>query len=144
MQSSLPIKILLAEPDPGKRRFLADLLARGTECWIVGESDNAADLQGRAGSLRPNVVVVSVDLFEQHDSPDLIADLSQLSGVEVIVISSWNDHRDVEAALKKGALGYLLEMDAGTELLAAVREVTAGEVYISSGVVGLWQGAAGA
>lgn len=55
-----------------------------------------------------------------------------------IILTMYNEKQLVGNALRAGIQGYVLKVDAGEELIAAVRSVLAGSTYISRGVERGW------
>jgi len=55
-----------------------------------------------------------------------------------IILTMYNDMQLVAAALQAGILGYVLKVDAGEELIPAIRRVLGGAVYLSRGIRRKW------
>lgn len=103
-------------------------------------------------SEHPNIDVVFLDLM--LPAPGGLAVLEQLGerhpGLPIIMLSSSEETTDVRRALALGALGYVPKSASSATLLAALRLVLAGEIYVPPFVVhhstgdGLTVGALGA
>jgi DNA-binding NarL/FixJ family response regulator len=71
----------------------------------------------------------------QLDGLDTLAELKAILPTQrVVILSMHADLGIVQQALRSGALGYVLKQSVAGELLAAVRAVNNGSVYLSAGV----------
>jgi DNA-binding NarL/FixJ family response regulator len=53
----------------------------------------------------------------------------------VVLLTVYNDRQLRDRAFAEGIRGYVLKVDAGEELIRAVRAVLAGDTYVSQGAV---------
>jgi DNA-binding NarL/FixJ family response regulator len=66
---------------------------------------------------------------------DTLAELkATLPNQHVVILSMHADLGIVQQALRGGALGYVLKQSVASELIAAIRAVSNGSVYLSAGV----------
>jgi DNA-binding NarL/FixJ family response regulator len=92
----------------------------------VGEARNAHDAIFEARATKPDVI-----LLEERDALEAIpALLHERPGVKIVVLSGQDDPRRAREAFAAGARGYVLVGSAESEIVKAVREVTAGERYL--------------
>lgn len=127
-----PIRVAVVEDHPGLRDRLVRQLAffDGVEIALVSESGDAflADLEvrERSGAPLPEVVLMDVEM----PGRDGIATTAEVSrtwvGLDVLMLTVYEDEDKIFAAVRAGASGYLLK-DAGPEaIVRAVGEVAAG------------------
>jgi DNA-binding NarL/FixJ family response regulator len=129
--------------DADKRRvFLVDdhgIVRRGLTELINGEPDLVVCGQGEDayGSLRairdakPDLCVVDVSL-KDSDGIELLKELrAQTPDLPVLVLSMHDESLYGERALRAGARGYIMKQEAPEHILAAVRTVLAGRIYVS-------------
>jgi DNA-binding NarL/FixJ family response regulator len=113
------------------RELLAALLAREADLTIVGEAGNGREAIDIAEKLRPDLLVLDVSLPE-IDGVEVARRLkASQPELKLLALSIHAERRFVQAMLRAGADGYLLKTSAVTELVAAIRVVAQGKIYLS-------------
>ena len=131
-----PIRVLVVDDHTLFRRGLTALLAGDARFVVVGEAGDAGEAQRRAAELRPEVI-----LLDNHlpgvSGVDALAGLHEVApAARVLMLTVSEDERDLAAALRGGAHGYLLKT-ADSELLAsAIERAARGESTISPEMTG--------
>jgi DNA-binding NarL/FixJ family response regulator len=109
----------------GVRRSLAE--SPGIE--IVGEADSGAAVLPLVARVQPDLVLMDLRMPRMNG----LACLDQLRekhpNVRVIIFSASNEDTNVQAALKRGASGYMLKSVDPADLASAIRAVAEGTVY---------------
>jgi DNA-binding NarL/FixJ family response regulator len=90
-----------------------------------------------AGSVRPDVVVLDLQLPDLHGVAVIAGLLEALPQVRVLVLSASGEQQDVLDAVKAGATGYLVKSAATAEFVDAVARVAAGDTVFTPGLAGL-------
>ena len=106
--TAAPVRVLLADDQALFREALATLLGARPEVVVVGEAGDGAEALARSAELRPDVVLKDLHM----PVLDGIAATRRLRveqpGVRVLALTTFDDDEDVFAALRAGAVGYLL------------------------------------
>ncbi len=128
------IKILLVDDQPLFREGLRTLLSVHLDFEVVGEAGNGSEAIKLAHSLRPQVVLMDL----QMPVLDGVAATRRLHEEQpdcrVIVLTTFDDDEMVFEGLRAGAVGYLLK-DAPSEKLAeAIRVAARGETFLQPSV----------
>jgi DNA-binding NarL/FixJ family response regulator len=114
------IRVLLVDDQALFREALAMLLGVRTDIEVVGEAGNGADALRQAASLAPDVVLMDLRM----PVLDGIAATRRLRAeqprVRVIALTTFDDDEDVFAALRAGAVGYLLKDVSSARLVEAI------------------------
>ena len=110
-----------------------DGLRRGLEpeFQIVGVAASGSELLQVAPNLSPHVVVLDVSMPGMSGIEALERVRGTLPEVRVVMLSMHADELYVTEALKAGASAYVLKTSGVTELARAIREVRAGNEYLS-------------
>ncbi len=112
-----------------------DLTEAGFEVVAtVGEGSQALRI---AGSVRPDVVVLDLQLPDMPGAELAKGLLATRPETRVLVLSASGEHQDVLDAVKAGALGYLVKSASRTEFIDAVCRTAAGDAVFSPGLAGL-------
>ncbi len=125
------IKVLVADDHPVSRQGLISLLQQYPEFEAVGQAINGVEAVAKASELHPDIVVMDIRM-PGGDGVEATAILHQrLPAVKVIVFTVSDKDDDLFAAIKAGAMGYLLKSVSVHELLEAIRLVAKGEAMVS-------------
>ena len=108
----------------GVRRLLE--AADGLE--VVGDVGTADDALREARRTRPDVVVLDLSLSGQSGL-ELVGELREL-GARVVILSVIGDAAHAQAALERGAQGYVLKESAASDLVEAIRTVVDDRLYL--------------
>jgi DNA-binding NarL/FixJ family response regulator len=134
-----PVRVLLVDDQALFREALATLLDVRTDVEVVGEAGNGDEALHCAAELRPDVVLMDLRM----PVLDGIAATQRLRveqpEVRVIALTTFDDDTEVFAALRAGAVGYLLK-DVSSErlveaILAAARDESVLQPSVAAKVV---------
>ena len=133
----MKIKILLADDQKSMREALRSLLEKYDEFDVAVEAECGESTVALAGEYKPDVVVMDIAMPGLNGIEATHRIVCEIPGTKVITLSMNLDKDSVVAMLKAGSCGYLLKDRAYEELAVAIREVVAGNIYMSPPVVGL-------
>ncbi len=126
------LRILVVDDHPIVRKGLAQLIAHEPDIEMVGGADNVVDALRQVADLHPDLVVVDMSLKDSHGLELLAQIKAQFVDVRTLVWSMFEEKIYAERALRAGAMGYVNKQESNSQLLAAIRQVLAGELYLSS------------
>jgi DNA-binding NarL/FixJ family response regulator len=129
-------RIVLIDDHPMVRERLAELIAREPDLAVCGEAEDRPQALKIIASTRPDLAIVDLSLKGSHGL-DLIKDL-QISHprVLILVVSMQEESLYAERVIRAGARGYITKQEATRKIMAAIRKVLAGEVYLSENLAG--------
>lgn len=114
------VRVLLVDDQALFREALGVLLGVRDDIEVVGEAGNGAEALDRAAELKPDVVLMDLRM-PVLDGVSAIRRLrAEQPGVRVIALTTFDDDEDVFAALRAGAVGYLLKDVSSARLIEAV------------------------
>jgi DNA-binding NarL/FixJ family response regulator len=120
------IRVFLLDDHEIVRRGVRDLLEAEPDITVVGEAGTAASALARIPALRPDVAVLDVRLPD-GDGVSVCRDIrSKMPEVACLMLTSFGDDEALFDAIMAGAAGYVLKQIKGTDLVGAVRTVSAG------------------
>lgn len=126
------VRVIVVDDHPVFRLGLVALLASLPGIDVVGEAADAPSAIELTHRLRPDVVVMDLDLGGTSGIDATREITRDVPDTGVLVISMHDDDESLFASMRCGARGYLLK-DAGPgEVERAVRAVANGEVLLGS------------
>jgi DNA-binding NarL/FixJ family response regulator len=124
-------RVVIVDDHPLFRERLAQLINHEPDMEVTGEADTAKDAIQLIRNTSPDLAIIDITLKESSGL-ELVKSIKALSiGVPVLVLSMHEESLYAERALRAGATGYITKHQAADEVLAAIRRVLAGEVYLS-------------
>lgn len=124
-------RVLLVDDHAVVRDGLAQVLNQEPDFRVVGEASDAHQALEQLESLRPDVAVVDLSLVGR-DGLDLLKDVKRGFGsIPVLVLSMHDESVYAERALRAGARGYIMKSEKATKVVAALRKILSGEIYLS-------------
>jgi DNA-binding NarL/FixJ family response regulator len=129
-----PIRLLVADDHPVVRDGLRAMLSTQPDMELVGEAATGTQAVERARALRPDVVLMDLQMPDL-DGPAAIAALRQQAPeVQVLVLTTYGTDADITRAVDAGATGYLLKDAPREQLFSAIRAAAKGESVLSPSV----------
>src|SRR5260370_5939469 len=128
-------RIFLVDDHPLVREGLANLINGQNDLIVCGEAEDSAKAIAGIGKTRPDVALIDISL-KNESGLELIKNLeNQFPLVAFIVLSMHDEALYAERALRAGARGYVMKRETTKSVLASIRRVLKGGVYVSEKVV---------
>ena len=128
-------RIFLVDDHPLVREGLTNLINEQNDLIICGEAEDSAGAITGIEKTRPDIVLVDISL-KNESGLELVKNLeSQFPLVALIVLSMHDEALYAERALRAGARGYVMKRESTKSVLASIRRVMEGGVYVSERVV---------
>jgi DNA-binding NarL/FixJ family response regulator len=124
----MTIKVFLLDDHEVVRLGLRQLLEAEPDIDVIGEAGTAAQAIARIPALRPDVAVLDVRLPD-GDGISVCREIRSAMDEPpaCLMLTSYSDDEALFTAIMAGAAGYLLKQVSGTDLVGAVRRLSAGE-----------------
>ena len=124
------IQIIIVDDHPLFRDGVIQTLKAEPDIEIVGEATTAPEAVRLAGELLPDVILLDITIPGGGlNAARTIA--ATLPVTKIVMLTASEAEEDVLAALKAGARGYILKGVSARELVKIVRDVYAGEAYVT-------------
>ncbi len=124
-------RVLLIDDHPFMRAGLGQLLGQQPDLCVCGEAGSPAEALKAFGECRPDIVLSDLTM-PGRAGLEFVKDLLALAPkLPILVISMHDEVVYAERALRAGARGYIMKEAGGEALLAAIRKILGGEIYVS-------------
>jgi DNA-binding NarL/FixJ family response regulator len=122
-----PILVVIVDDHAMIRAGLEQLLNGADDIRVVGQAHDGEQALEVVKAERPDVVLMDLQM-PNVDGVTAIRQIQALDiGVDVLVLTSFNDQERIVGALDAGAVGYLLKDADPDDVLRGVRAVARGE-----------------
>ncbi|MEJ5311184.1 MAG: response regulator transcription factor [Anaerolineae bacterium] len=125
------IRVLLVDDHPSTRQGIRTMLEQAPDIEVVGEASDGAEAQDLVAQLRPDVVLLDVEMpgpraceveaWIRHNYPDIVS----------LVLSAHDRDAYLAQMLDAGAVGYLDKQIPAPQLVQAIRRARQGEGLFS-------------
>jgi len=135
-----PVRVVLVDDHAVLRVGLRALLERTPDVTVVGDGCNGIEAVTLAQQLTPDVVVLDLDMPGGDGATATRALCALEHPPKVLILSMHAEEEQLIPLLEDGATGYLSKEAAGRDLVAAIRVVASGDIYVRPHVARLLAG----
>jgi two-component system, NarL family, response regulator NreC len=125
------VTVILADDHEIVRDGIRMILEAEQGIEVVAEVGDAESARRRTSGLKPDVLVLDLNMPGGSSLPQIPAILEGSPETAIIALTMQNDPSFAREAFRHGARGYVVKHSAGRELIQAIREVLAGGTYIN-------------
>lgn len=125
------IEILIADDHPIVRQGLRQMIDAARDLTVVGEAGDGEEALQLIETLRPQVVVLDIDM-PRVGGFDVVLELRRKKiEVQIIFLTMHSEEELFRTAMDLGVSGYVLKDSATTDIVAGIRSIASGKPFIS-------------
>ena len=125
-------RVVLADDHPDVLREIRELLT--PDFQVLGAATDGVELIHAARACGPDVVISDIRMPRLNGLEACRRILQERLSSAAIILTMYDDRTLLHQAIDAGIQGFVLKVDAGGELIPALRSVLSGAAYFSSGV----------
>jgi DNA-binding NarL/FixJ family response regulator len=125
------LRILVADDHELVRRGIRGLLGARRGWTVVGEAMNGREAIEKANRLKPDVAILDISMPDLDGLQATRQIRESTPNTEVVILTMHESDQMVRRVLDAGALGYVLKSDLATQLVKAVKNVSAGKLFLT-------------
>jgi DNA-binding NarL/FixJ family response regulator len=133
-------RVLLADDHPLVRQGLRAVFGTVEDIDVVGEVSDGRETVRRAVELTPDVVLMDLQMPGLHGIEATREIVARSPTTAVLVLTMFEDDDTGVAAVRAGALGYLVKGAEGGDIIAAVRAAASGQPVFGAALAGRLRG----
>jgi len=120
------IRLLIVDDHNIVRKGLCSLLTSKYGIEVIGEAENGLEAVEKARIFQPDVILMDMMMPVMTGLEAIIEIRKEDPNAKILVLTSFGDDAQITAAIKAGALGYLLKDSSPDELIHTIRSVHMG------------------
>ncbi len=124
-------RIMLVDDHPVMRQGLVQLINQEPDLSICGQYEDAATAFAAIPTLNPDLAVIDLSLKGSSGLELVKSSRASFPKLRLLVLSMHDETLYAERVLRAGAAGYIMKEEATENVLAAIRQVLGGGVYLS-------------
>ncbi|HYQ95854.1 MAG TPA: response regulator transcription factor [Candidatus Eisenbacteria bacterium] len=129
----MPLRILLADDHVLVRDGIkVTLEVNGFK--IIGEASDGREAVRMVRELKPDVAVFDVSMPGLNGVDAARIAIKESPEIKIVLLTVHIENEYVDEALRAGVSGYVLKKQATADLIKAIQEVSAGNIYLSPGI----------
>jgi DNA-binding NarL/FixJ family response regulator len=129
--TALRKQVFLVDDHPLVREWLTNFIKQQSDLNVCGEAETGPQAMEAILLLKPDIAIIDISL-KDSSGIELIKDLRQVQPeTAILVLSMHEEAHYAERALRAGAKGYIVKRETTRKVIAAIRQVLAGKLYIS-------------
>jgi DNA-binding NarL/FixJ family response regulator len=126
---------MIVDDHPALREGLGHRISAQPDMLFCGHASDVHEALARVGELAPDVVIVDI-VLKSSDGLELIKAIrSRHKSVRTLVHSMYEESLYADRCLHAGAMGYVNKESEPDDVIRAIREILAGRVYLSPGMM---------
>ncbi|MEX2463760.1 MAG: response regulator transcription factor [Balneolaceae bacterium] len=124
-------QIYIVDDHPLMRKGLAMTIEKEMGFEVCGQAESAEEALNEIIKLKPDAAVFDISLPGMNGIELIKNVLHQMPQLKILVVSRHDEDLYAERALRAGAKGYLMKLEAGETLVTALRQILNGGIYLS-------------
>ncbi|TFW29513.1 response regulator [Massilia horti] len=130
--SDKTIRVFIADDHAIVREGLKQILAEQRDIIVAGEAENGLDAVRLFRKSKCHVLLLDISFPDRNGIEVLKLVKKEQPEQAVLMLSMHREDQYAIRSLKAGAAGYLTKQSAPRELVTAIRQVAAGQKYVSA------------
>lgn len=126
----MSIKILIADDHGVLRAGLTSLLDNESGMQVMGEARNGDEAVRMAIVKQPDIMLMDISMQGMNGIEATARIVKAAPKVRVIILTVHEETEMMEAAIRSGAMGYIVKSAIKTDLINAIYTVMRGQLYV--------------
>jgi DNA-binding NarL/FixJ family response regulator len=124
-------KIYIVDDHPLMRKGLVMTIEKEMGFEVCGQAESAEEALEEILKLKPDAAVIDISLPGMNGIELVKNTLHQMPELKILIVSRHDEELYAERALRAGAKGYLMKLEAAEVLVSAIKQILNGGIYLS-------------
>jgi len=134
MKQQERIQVLIADDHPVFRKGLVQAIGADRAVDVVGEATDGQQALKMAEELRPDVVVMDIEMPNMNGLQAAEEMISRHLPVDIVFLTMYKEEDMFNEAMDLGVKGYVLKESAVSDIVNSIKTVSAGRYFISPSI----------
>ena len=127
-------RVLIADDHALVREGIAAFLRLCDDIEVIAEASDGLEAIEKTGQHHPDIVIMDVNMPKLGGLETTIEIKKMHPHIKVLVLTQYEDREYIARFLKAGVSGYLLKKAVGSDLVAALKAIIRGDLYLYSSI----------
>jgi DNA-binding NarL/FixJ family response regulator len=128
------IRIVIYEDNPDLLQTLSELIQSTRDFNLLGAFLNADNVLKEMETFKPDVVLMDIEMPGTNGKEALKKIKSAYSETDIIMLTVFEDNKNIFDCIQSGASGYLLKRTPHERIVEAIRDVKSGGISMTPSV----------
>ena len=133
------LSVLIVDDHSVVRIGMTALLSAEADLQVVGNAKNGIEAISQARALQPDVIVMDMEMPRKDGIEATAEIISEQPDAKILILTSFSTTERIAKAIKAGALGAIMKNADDSEMVAAIRAVGRGKVYLAKDIKRLFK-----
>jgi NarL family two-component system response regulator LiaR len=134
MHEETLIRVLVVEDHAVVREGLCSLLTARYGVEVIGQAADGLEAVEKAGALKPDVILMDLAMPRMTGLEAILKIREKDSDARILVLTSFSEDAKISAAIRAGAMGFLLKDSSADDLAHAIQSVYRGNLSLPQGL----------
>lgn len=130
----MPVKVLIYEDNEVMREGLSQILSYSGDYELQGAFGNCNEVEAQVSAFVPDVILMDIEMPETNGIEGILRIRAVNAMVKIIVLTVFDDNKNVFDAICAGANGYLLKRSVPEKIFDAIQDVLNGGSPMSASI----------
>jgi two-component system response regulator NreC len=127
-------KVLIADDHALVREGIAAFLRLCDDIEVIAEASDGIEAIEKTNKYHPDIIIMDINMPKLGGLETTVEIKRMHPEIKVLVLTQYEDREYISRFLKAGVSGYLLKKAVGSDLIAALKAIGRGELYLYSSI----------
>jgi DNA-binding NarL/FixJ family response regulator len=132
---NIPIRIIILDNHTLVRAGMRLIIESRPGMQVIGEAGNLSDGLAIISSLKPDVILLELNLTEQANTEIISSILKNADKSRLILVTGTSNSTIIQQAVEEGVAGVIFRTQSPDILIKAIEKVNAGEVWLERSMI---------
>ena len=127
-------KVLIADDHALVREGIVAFLKLCDDIEVIAEASDGLEAIEKTAKYHPDIIIMDINMPKLGGLETTVEIKRMYPHIKVLVLTQYEDREYISRFLKAGVSGYLLKKAVGSDLIAALKTIMRGELYLYSSI----------